>query len=91
MKNLIIIFGFLLCSEVIIAHEEYPERSSYEIISNKLDTNLGPNKAEFVFINNGLEYEGNSYRIVYSINKKIDTVLVKTILNLKRFSSQKLR
>lgn len=78
MKNLIIILNTLFLTSILFAHEEYPEHSSYEIISNLIDTNLGPNKAEFVFIINGLNYEANSYRIVYSINKKIDTVLVKS-------------
>lgn len=77
MKNLLIIFGFLFSSAALWAHEAYPERSSYEIISNVADPKLSSKKAQFVFIINGLENEVKSHRIVYSINKKIDTVLVK--------------
>ncbi len=78
MKNLLIIFGFLFCSIAIWAHEAYPERNSYEIISNVADPKLSSKKAQFVFIINGLENEVKSHRIVYSINKKIDTLLLKS-------------
>jgi hypothetical protein len=67
-----LVFGFT----AMASEEKHPEESDYEIVSKVKDESLPANRSVYIFIVNGLGNSKTPTQIVYSIDKKVDTVLL---------------
>lgn len=80
MKPILLIWSIYISSAICFAHESSPERPDYQIHKSIFDSSLSSNEAVFDFKVNGLNALQTLVSIAYSINDKVDTIL----LNLNR-------
>lgn len=59
-----------------LAHESYPERSDWEVISKTKDNSLKKGRTRITFQISGVDLTEGSHRFVWSANKYIDTTFI---------------
>lgn len=74
MKYILLFLLSLFFKSFVFGEESRPEISDYEIVSNVKDPKLPSNITVYVFQINGLNEPQDLNRIVYSVNKKVDTI-----------------